>query len=231
MSIYRVLEIAAWTTGALLLTTWAGIKGWSGHASQEGLDAMHEAREQRAIVVAENTASQTTTFEPVALNALTTASPDTSDWNQKRLTEYQKSLSSKAMPAAVLRIPKFKLEVPVYEGTSDLTLNRGAGLIPGTADVMSSSGNVGIAAHRDGFFRPLKDIQLGDELLVDTVSTTRHYRVTRMVIVDPSDVSVLKPTAESTITLVTCYPFYFIGSAPKRFIVQAQIERQGLAKD
>ncbi|HEU4484680.1 MAG TPA: class D sortase [Povalibacter sp.] len=127
------------------------------------------------------------------------------------------------MPQAVLRIPKLALEVPVYEGTSDVTLNRGAGRITGTAAVDSATGNIGIAAHRDGFFRPLKDIAVGDALSIATLSGEREYRVTKLDIVDPDDVSVLQSTDDSTVTLVTCYPFYYVGSAPKRYIVTAKL--------
>ncbi len=127
------------------------------------------------------------------------------------------------MPQAVLRIPKLALEVPVYEGTSDVTLNRGAGRITGTAAVDSATGNIGIAAHRDGFFRPLKDIAVGDALSIATLSGEREYRVTKLDIVDPDDVSVLRSTDDSTVTLVTCYPFYYVGSAPKRYIVTAKL--------
>jgi sortase A len=126
----------------------------------------------------------------------------------------------------VLRIPNLKLAVPVYEGTNELNLNRGAGRIEGTAAI-GASGNLGLAAHRDGFFRPLKDIHVGDPLYLDTIDRTLIYRVSSIRIVTPGDVDVLAPTDKPSVTLVTCYPFYFVGSAPKRFIVQAQLESAG----
>ena len=92
-------------------------------------------------------------------------------------------MSDPNLPEAVLRVPKLKLEVPIYEGTSDHTLNRGAGRIEGTARI-GEAGNLGIAAHRDGFFRPLKSIAVGDVMFLDTVQETRHYRVVRVGIVD-----------------------------------------------
>lgn len=225
----RFLELSAWTAGALLLTTYAGIKTWSAYASDQGVDAMRQARAQLTAAAQTDPSATAQSFAATHQNSLTTSQPDTSTWAPKRLAEYKESLTHKAMPEAVLRIPKLGLEVPIYEGTSDLTLNRGAGRISGTAEIDSETGNVGIAAHRDGFFRPLKDIKVGDAMFVDTVMATRQYRVTRLVIVDPSDVSVLDPTPASAITLVTCYPFYFVGSAPKRFIVHAQIDQRGLA--
>jgi sortase A len=80
-----------------------------------------------------------------------------------------------------------------------------------------------IAAHRDGFFRGLKDIRIGDEIEIDTPGPSLTYVVDALTIVDPSDVSVLEPREVPTVTLVTCYPFYFAGSAPQRFIVQAAL--------
>jgi len=81
---------------------------------------------------------------------------------------------------------------------------------------------LGVAGHRDGFFRSLKDIRVGAVLYLDTPSDTLAYRVVSTEIVDPADVNVLAATDTATLTLVTCYPFYFVGPAPKRFIVRAQ---------
>ena len=95
-------------------------------------------------------------------------------------------------------------------------------------------GNCGIASHRDGFFRGLKDVQVGDELELETLAGVYRYTVDKLTITDPSDVSVLEARPESAVTLVTCYPFYFVGSAPKRFIVHASLSsaaQPGLAGD
>jgi len=102
----------------------------------------------------------------------------------------------------------------------DGTLDRGVGHIEGTA-TPGAEGNSGIAGHRDGFFRGLKDIAAGDVIELDTLHGRESYRVERTWIVDPEDVSVLDPTTTRALTLVTCYPFYFVGSAPRRFIVRA----------
>jgi sortase A len=123
-------------------------------------------------------------------------------------------------PLAVLRIPRIDLEVAVLEGTSEVTLNRAVGHIEETA-VPGMSGNSGIAGHRDGFFRGLKDLGIGDSIELDTLQRKQIYRVERTWIVNPEDVSVLDPTSTQAITLVTCYPFYFVGSAPQRYIVRA----------
>jgi len=148
---------------------------------------------------------------------------DTSLWSVQRIREYMESLTKKTdPPLAILRIPKLRLEVPVYDGTDDWTLNRGAGRIIGTAR-LGELGNTGIAGHRDGFFRGLKDIGTGDALELTTPDGTERYVVTQIQITTPDDVSVLRPTATSSLTLVTCYPFYFVGSAPQRYIVHASI--------
>ncbi len=152
-----------------------------------------------------------------------TDSPDFSLWSQKRIKQYQESLAAAFSPAvAVLRIPKIHLEVPVLQGVDDLTLNRAVGLIPGTA-LPGEDGNLGIAGHRDGFFRGLKDLQMGDPIELVTESKINTYIIDRIVIVDPSDVSVLARRVHTSVTLVTCYPFYFVGSAPQRYVIQASL--------
>jgi sortase A len=154
-------------------------------------------------------------------DVLQAGSVDTHLWSPQRIRDYQQSLAGEAAPTlAVLRIPKIHLEVPVFDGTDDLTLNRGVGRIGGTARP-GETGNLGIAGHRDGFFRGLKDVVIGDEIALDTRGATELYRVSEVTIVDPSDIGVLDPTTEASITLVTCYPFYFVGSAPMRYIVRA----------
>jgi len=108
----------------------------------------------------------------------------------------------------------------VLPGTDDGTLDRAVGHIEGTAKP-GTDGNAGIAGHRDGFFRGLKDISPGDVIELDTLQGNDSYRVERVWVVDPEDVSVLDPTSTRALTLVTCYPFYYVGSAPRRFIVRA----------
>jgi sortase A len=108
----------------------------------------------------------------------------------------------------------------VLPGTDDFVLDRAVGHIDDTA-LPGTNGNIGIAGHRDGFFRGLKDIAAGDPIELETRKGRELYRVERTWIVDPEDVSVLDPTPVQSLTLVTCYPFYFIGSAPQRFIVRA----------
>ncbi len=162
----------------------------------------------------------------VAVHQFRSQSLANSHWNSERILAYQRTLDVRfAPPEAVLRIPKVGIEVPVLEGVSDLALNRGVGHVPGTA-LPGQPGNVAIAGHRDGFFRGLKDVYPGDVIEVQRSSfdhgqQTDHYVIRSTRVVSPSDTSVLKPTAGSTLTLITCFPFYFVGSAPQRYIVQA----------
>jgi sortase A len=142
-------------------------------------------------------------------------------WSPKRRHAYLKSLRVKrGQPIAVLRIPKIHLKVPVFNGTDELTLNRGVGRIVGTAEI-GQNGNVAIAGHRDGFFRGLKDIEPGDAIELVTRGKTIHFLIERTQIVRRKDVSVLTNTGRPSLTLVTCFPFYFVGNAPQRFIVRA----------
>ena len=155
--------------------------------------------------------------------------PDTSLWNAKRITDYEDSLKVKAKPPlGIFKIEKLNIEVPIYNGTSEYYLNRGVGRIKGMAK-MDEDGNLGISGHRDGFFRTLKDIQLGDDIEILTTQGVENYEVTSITIIPKSDISILKPTTEKTLTIVTCYPFYFVGHAPKRYIVKA-IPKNDLAE-
>jgi sortase A len=123
---------------------------------------------------------------------------------------------------ARLEAPSVGLAATVLKGTTDRTLRRGAGYIEDTA-FPGSTGNVGIAGHRDTTFRPLRNLKLGDPLVLTTAERVIEYRISDTKIVNPTDVYVLAPTEQPTLTLVTCYPFNFIGSAPQRYIVRAEL--------
>jgi LPXTG-site transpeptidase (sortase) family protein len=120
-----------------------------------------------------------------------------------------------------MKIPRIGLETIVVQGESSRILHRAVGHLLETA-MPGQPGNVALAEHRDGFFRPSKDIRLGDAISLDTLDGEFVYRVESTAVVSPSAVQVLKATRENTLTLVTCYPFYYVGSAPKRFIVHAR---------
>jgi len=119
-----------------------------------------------------------------------------------------------------LEIPRLGLSLMVVEGVSIADLRRAAGHIPGTA-VPWQPGNVGIAGHRDTFFRCLRFVRPNDAITLATLQGVYRYRVVFTKVVSPSDVQVLAPTGRDTLTLVTCFPFHYLGSAPRRFIVRA----------
>ncbi len=151
--------------------------------------------------------------------------PDQTLWSASRRRAYAALASASGgsaqlLPAALLRIRRVGLEVPVYAAATERNLNRGAGLVAGTA-LPDSDGNIAIAAHRDGYFRALQGVVVGDVVELESLSRRREYRVTALTIVEPTDLWPLHETDLPAITLVTCYPFYFVGSAPQRYIVRA----------
>jgi sortase A len=165
----------------------------------------------------------TTASGPEDLASRKAGSPDFRPWSEERLEAYQSSLLGNIPPPlAVLKIPSIELEVPLLESSNDLTLNRGVGHIEGTT-APGGNGNVGIAGHRDGFFRGLKDLHLGDTMDLYTGNGNSRYIIDEILNVPPEDVSVLAPRSKPALTLVTCYPFYFVGSAPLRHVVHASI--------
>jgi sortase A len=120
-----------------------------------------------------------------------------------------------------MEIPRLKVSVAVAEGTDAATLRRAAGHILGTS-LPGQAGNIGIAGHRDTMFRPLRHARQGDVIVLVTSQGEYRYRVVSTSIVSPTEVAVLKPDGHEILTLVTCYPFYFIGPAPDSFIVRAE---------
>jgi sortase A len=160
-------------------------------------------------------------FEAIRSAPPSPAGPDLSLWDAERIRAWREALTQPAPPPlGILRIPKLHLEVAILPGTDEFVLNRAVGHIDDTAPP-GADGNSGIAGHRDGFFRGLKDIAAGDAIDVETRDGHQTYLVERTWVVEPEDVSVLDPTPARSLTLVTCYPFYFIGPAPQRFIVRA----------
>jgi sortase A len=119
-----------------------------------------------------------------------------------------------------LEIPRLGLDVMVLNGVEPATLRRSAGWLTDTSRP-GKSGNVAIAAHRDTYFRPLRHIQEGDVIQITTLNGRYDYRVQWTAVVEPDDLSVIAPTVKPTLTLITCYPFYYVGNAPQRFVVRA----------
>lgn len=147
--------------------------------------------------------------------------PDQSLWDATQIKDYEAALKADyPPPLGILTIDDLNIQVPIFNGTDDHILDRGAGRIKGMAK-MNEEGNLGISAHRDSFFRSLKDIEIGDEILVQSTHGVEKYAVSNINIVPKADASVLAPVDQKTLTLVTCYPFYHVGHAPERYIVTA----------
>jgi len=120
-----------------------------------------------------------------------------------------------------VEIPRLEVSAVVFEGTDDDVLDLGVGHLRGTA-LPGDDGNVVLAAHRDTFFRGLRKVREHDIVTLTTASGPRRYQVDSTRIVSPFDTAVAGPTPQPTLTLITCYPFEFLGHAPERFIVQAR---------
>lgn len=127
-----------------------------------------------------------------------------------------------------IEIPSLALRTPLYSNTDEINLNRGAGLIARMARP-GEGGNLGVAAHRDGIFRPLENIQVGAAIEVRTASFHYVYHVTSIDVVERTDAALLRRTDAPSITLVTCYPFRFVGPAPRRFVVRGLLREKTAA--
>jgi sortase A len=216
----RWVEYGAWAIGCSLLLLYAAARLYSETARQEGL-----AEFQRARVVLDQTAGPPLPVRepPMSVAGVDPPPPvDQSLWSSQRVRAFAESIASPGVPQGVLRVPALQIAVPIYAGTSEINLNRGAAHIEGTA-ALATSGNIGIAAHRDGFFRKLKDIAIDADVYLDSGSGSRRYRVVEISVVMPTEIHVLAPTEIPSVTLVTCYPFYFLGDAPQRYIVRAEL--------
>ena len=120
-----------------------------------------------------------------------------------------------------IEIPRLDLSVMVVEGDDDRALLLGAGHVPETA-LPGEPGNIAIAGHRDTFFRPLKSIREGDRIVLTTSRGSSEYSVASAQIAQPTDTEVLESSREPILTLITCYPFSYVGAAPERFVVRAR---------
>jgi len=203
----RVVERCAWGAGAILLVAYGLVRVQGAVGNEQELERFEQARSALA--------------DAQRLESVEYPPADYRLWSASRIQAYEESLAQNARaPLAVLSIPRIGLEVAVLDGTDEITLNRGVGHIEGTA-APGEPGNTGIAGHRDGFFRGLKDVVPGDTLELRTLADAQTYTIEKITIVAPDAVDVLDSTDESSITLVTCYPFYHVGPAPRRYIVRA----------
>jgi|GEM_PF-154737 sortase A len=230
----RTSKVVVWIERILLVSGLA-LAGFYGAAGIESiLESRAALRQFAALEMPKDTDAQRegdedtqpgdklNSFEPMDLPS----NVDFSLWGAGRVKAYKQSGEKQSGTAlAVLRIPKIHLEAPLFEGTDVITLNHALGRIAGTARP-GEPGNIGIAGHRDSFFRGLKDVSVGDTIELKTLQGTDTYIVDEIQIVKPQQVEVLQPKPVPSLTLVTCYPFYFLGSAPQRYIVTASLSRE-----
>lgn len=225
----KIAETLLWVIGVALTLVFLGGLGLSEY---NRINDIAEFKAQLANARAQAAPDPVTDVPPqssapvVADSRSVTAmsQPDQALWSDARKAHYEESQAQEAGDVlALLSIPALDLEVPLYDGASELHLNLGIARIEGTARP-GNEGNLGIAGHRDGYFRVLQDIKFGDELILTTMDGVMTYTVDELKIVDPSAVEVLNDRGRASITLVTCYPFYFVGHAPERFIVHATLQ-------
>ena len=216
----RMLEATGWVAGFALMAVYFGTRAYG---ELERRHAVATFTQQRSSQATETFVARDTDREALASIPAGLAQNQTR-WSASRLQAYNdsayESAESASLPSAILRIRSVALEVPVYADVTERNLNRGAGLIEGTA-LPDSDGNISIAAHRDGYFRVLEDVAVGDLIEIESPLHRRSYLVTDLAVVEPTDLWPLDETDTPAVTLVTCYPFYFVGNAPKRYIVRA----------
>src|SRR5262245_54175470 len=197
----------------LLVIAGGAALGWCAAILTDAYLAQRSAREQLASMPRAASTPRTESTPSVALPAPALPLPSL-------------AIVKAGTPLAELSIPRIGLSVVVLQGSDTDTLRAGPGHIE-TTPLPGEAGNVAIAGHRDSFFRPLRNVQVGDDILLDTPTSRVHYRVSSYSVVNSSEVSVLGPTTGNMLTLVTCFPFQFIGSAPDRFIVRANFVGNG----
>lgn len=188
---------------------------------------LEEALRQRASVVsqpARTAATSTPAAETDTLSSFQTGEKDKNEESKGSNDEAARRRDQEKLGEGELigriEIPRIGVSAIVLHGVGKKTLRRGVGHIPGTP-LPEYNGNVGLAGHRDSFFRGLKDIRKDDTIELTTLEGTFEYKVEWTKIVQPGDTYVLANEGAPALTLVTCYPFYYVGSAPKRFIVRA----------
>jgi len=223
--IVRFGEMLSYLAG-VVLTGFFVVQLAQGEAErQDGIAAFEQMAQQNA---APGAAGSAATEPPTAHNIEASldhlGEPDTSLWAPGRIADYQASLQAELPEVlGVLEVPSVGLKVPVYATNTELVMDRGAGIIDGMA-YPHEPGNIGISGHRDGYFRVLKDVQVGDDIVLQSLEGEKRFKIEATRIVPMADKTLLRDTDEQTVTLVTCYPFYFVGHAPKRFIVIASLD-------
>ena len=233
--VFRAGELLSYTAGVLLMVFFVSqLAQGEVQRRQDIADFEHAIEASTPLQVASNQynaelvdpiSSQNLPVKDDELFAPTSAgSPDTSLWAPGRVADYEASLQGDIPQVlGLLEVPSVGLKVAVYPSVSTLNMDRGAAVIDGMA-YPHEAGNIGIAGHRDGYFRVLKDVKVGDRVLLQTLEGPKHFTIDSRRIVEIDDRSVLQDTEDQTVTLITCYPFYFVGHAPQRFIVTATLD-------
>lgn len=218
----RSLELALVAVGVICL----------GYYGYQTLEARNVQR-QHIAVLEQSLAERTPTAPdassspevPAALRAPETAAPiaraSRRSRDSRNAPDTGEAARARHTALALLEIPRLNLASAILPGDSEAVLAVAIGHLPDTPKPWEP-GNSALAGHRDGLFRPLRNIRLGDEIRIRSEQGDQIYRVSETKIVMPDDLSVLRPTSTPTLTLITCYPFNFIGNAPKRFIVHAE---------
>jgi len=206
----RLLEIACWVVGSGLMALYA-VARVGGEFERDTAISDFERARSASIASAHGRLPDRAAPLPVAVATTPAIGPG---------SKSVEPVDRDNLPIALLRIPRVALDVPVFSDTSERNLNRGAGWIVGTA-TPEGDGNMAIAAHRDGYFGALEYVEVNDVLELQSLTQSRTYRVTAISVVQPEDLSPLHPTDSAAITLVTCYPFHFVGHAAQRYIVRA----------
>lgn len=203
-----------WLERSLLLVAVVCLGAWSWAWLDARYTQYRENRELEETLAAQSSAQTSTAADSDALETFR---------GRKSAPQEEQRLRPRSEGSLVgrIEIPRIGVSAIVLEGVGNKTLRRGVGHIPETA-LPAADGNVGLAGHRDSFFRELKDIRKNDIITLKTLDGTFQYRVEWTQVVDPEDTHVLTDTGEPALTLVTCYPFYYVGSAPRRFIVRAE---------
>jgi LPXTG-site transpeptidase (sortase) family protein len=225
IGLYRFGEVLCYAAG-ILLSGFFVVQLAQGEVQRQGGIAEFEQLAQAEVSVSDNSGAPSSTDHATGTPDFEQMvdEPDTALWAPGRIADYEASLQA-SLPAVlgVLEVPSVNLKVPVYQTASDLVMDRGAGIIDGMS-YPHEPGNIGISGHRDGYFRVLKDVKVGDPIVLQTLEGSKRFRVEDTTIVEIKDERLLRDTSEQTVTLVTCYPFYFVGHAPKRFIVTASLD-------
>lgn len=208
----KIIETSLWLSGLLLIAIFFVDLYRSNLARRESVHEFMVAKEaaQDAALLSSSDFRTVAMLPHPPPRAASDIAPALFDWR----------LKDASGAVAVLRIARLDMEVPVHDGTDDAVLAKGAGLVEGTARP-GGHGNVAIAAHRDSYFRGLRDVAYGDLIELESFQRKAIYRVSALAVVEPEDVHVLAENGESALTLVTCYPFQFVGNAPQRYIVRA----------